>query len=227
MGGESHRLAGSFLLCPAIPPTTMEWSKLSDKKNSFIRDVILSNTISAAFSQAIVYRVYEEKPENKNQIQWDGQKKKFRENIGNYLVEIGEKYDPVNNDHSERIQGFKEKIENDATNNSILMNGQISFGRAQKLVNMYLKYLWCLGKFDTPPHCPIDRGILKEIGLEDPPWTSPKFTKKEYEKAIKLCEIKAAGQTLSEWELFIWRGNSSASVDKPGRNKSEKYLQIK
>jgi len=206
----------------------MEWSKLSDKKNSFIkRDVILSNTISAAFSQAIVYRVYKEKPEKQSRRQWGEQKEKFRENIENCLVEIAEKYDPVNNNHSERILNFKEKIENDATNSSVLKDGKISFGRAQKLVNMYLKYLWCLGKFDIPPHCPIDRGILGEIGLEDPPWTSPKFTKEKYEEVINRCEKIAYPLPLSVWELFLWRRNSLMSVNNSGRKKSEKDLQVK
>lgn len=209
----------------------MEWSKLLNKKEHFIKlDVILSNTISAAFSQSIVYKVYKEKPENQDQFEWDEQKRKFRENIGKYLVEIEEKYDPIN-DHSERIRNFKEKIESENANRAVLMCDEISFGRAQKLVNMYLKYLWCLGKFDTPPHCPIDRGVLKIVGWKeyppDPPWTHPEFTKEKYEEAIEMCKLKAAGQTLSEWELFLWRGISSASVDKPGRNKSEKYLQIK
>ena len=139
MGGGSHRLAGGFLLCPVIPPTTMEWSKLSDKKNSFIiRDVILSNTISAAFSQARLYRVYKEKPKELSQSQWDDRKEKIREDIGKLLTEIGNGYDPIN-DHSERIQSFKEKAE--IANSDVLEKGYISFGVAQKLINMHLKYL--------------------------------------------------------------------------------------
>ena len=125
-----------------------------------------------------------------------------------------------------------------------------------------------------PLHCPIDFTVLTWIEWVDPPWTSPKFNREEYQKAIKLCEMKAVGQNLSEWELFEfnarnerspsvevkkclctiswcakclstncedndckihtrtakenWRRNNmkNKSVDKPGREKSEKDLHV-
>jgi hypothetical protein len=39
----------------------------------------------------------------------------------------------------------------------------INFGVAQKLLNLYLKYLWCSDKLDTTPvHFPVDR-LVQEI----------------------------------------------------------------
>ncbi len=199
----------------------MEWSKLQDEKELFIRDMILSNTIGAAFQWA---RVYKEKPKNENQSQWDEKKEEFRKDIGIYLVEVGERYDPIN-DHCERIQNFKKEI-NNARNYDILVRDEISFGVAQKLVNLYLKYLWCLGKFDIPPHCPIDRLVINE-GCQHPnryhPWTQ--MPQEKYVDAMNEIKQKAGNESLAVWELNLW--NDRTSVDKPGRKKSEKDLQIK
>lgn len=37
----------------------------------------------------------------------------------------------------------------------ILLNGELSIGTAQKLLNLFLKYYWCLGWVKEPPHFPI------------------------------------------------------------------------
>lgn len=54
-----------------------------------------------------------------------------------------------------------------------LEGGKMKFGRAQKLLNMYLKYMWCAGEISTPPHCPFDNQIINNGGLQgndDPIW---------------------------------------------------------
>src|SRR3989338_9499852 len=132
MGGESHRLAGSFLLCPAIPPNTMEWSKLQNEKELFIRDMILSNTISAAF-QRVKGGVYAKEVTVE-------QKGEFRKKIEKCLVVAEKECNSARDkDHYERIRDF---IKNTA--DPALKNGKLSFGVAQKLVNLHLKYLWCM-----------------------------------------------------------------------------------
>lgn len=39
----------------------------------------------------------------------------------------------------------------------------INFGIAQKLLNLYLKYQWCLGNLPEPTHFPVDRIIQEEL----------------------------------------------------------------
>lgn len=174
----------------------MEWSRISDKKNSFIRDVILSNTISAAFQHASVYN------------EKSSQREEFQENVKKYLVETAEKYRQTN-DHFERIREFKVNVEN-TEYRSILRNEQISFGVAQKLVNLYLKYLWCLGKFDMPPHCPIDRFVI-DNGCQNPrlyhPWTQ--MTQEKYVDAMNEIKQTAGNESLAVWELDLWNGGTS------------------
>lgn len=36
-------------------------------------------------------------------------------------------------------------------------------GSAQKALNLYRKYLWCLGYIPFPPHCPFDATIIDQL----------------------------------------------------------------
>jgi hypothetical protein len=40
-----------------------------------------------------------------------------------------------------------------------ICKGKINFGIAQKMLNLYLKYMWSLGNIQEPPHFPVDRII--------------------------------------------------------------------
>ena len=74
-------------------------------------------------------------------------------------------------------------------------------GNAQKLLNLYLKYLWCMGKIAEPPHCPIDRRIQEIARVEGITlWTNIKSIE-EYKGVIKKLKDKATGQSLAQWEL--------------------------
>ena len=80
------------------------------------------------------------------------------------------------------------------------------FGVAQKLLNLMLKYLWCLGHIVEPPHCPVDRIVLSKTTLRDKlNWTEIKTTAK-YSEAINAIRTvaKAANLSLPEWELQFY-----------------------
>lgn len=80
------------------------------------------------------------------------------------------------------------------------------FGVAQKLLNLLLKYLWCLGHIPEPPHCPVDRLILAKTALRGKVnWTDIK-TEDEYKKAIEAIRVVAALAKLSlaQWELQFY-----------------------
>ncbi|MDE8740904.1 hypothetical protein PZA20_03625 [Pectobacterium polaris] len=47
----------------------------------------------------------------------------------------------------------------------LLCKDGYKFGVAQKLLNLLLKYLWCLGHIPEPPHCPVDRLILEKVSF--------------------------------------------------------------
>ena len=102
-------------------------------------------------------------------------------------------------------------------------------GTSQKVLNLYLKYLWCSGQIATPPHCPIDSIVLDEIGKEiewkdlyckecckkiDAKKMEVKINWTEldciecYKKIIcmarKAVEEDEESDNLSEWELEVW-----------------------
>lgn len=83
-----------------------------------------------------------------------------------------------------------------------LHNGRLRVGVTQKLINLYLKYLWCAGLVKQPPHCPIDGIIRDKAGLTYN-WTSSDCID-DYKKAIEELQTKTNGKTLSEWELEIF-----------------------
>ncbi|MEB2316363.1 MAG: hypothetical protein OZ919_09850 [Xanthomonadaceae bacterium] len=92
---------------------------------------------------------------------------------------------------------------------SILVGGQYRYGVAQKLLNLYLKYLWCMGHVAEPPHCPVDRIILAETTLRDRlNWTKI-TTREQYMSAINALRqvATAQGQSLAVWELLNYRSN--------------------
>ena len=47
----------------------------------------------------------------------------------------------------------------------ILKNGKLNFGVSQKILNLFLKYIWCLKMIPTPPHFPVDRLIQEKLNL--------------------------------------------------------------
>ena len=41
------------------------------------------------------------------------------------------------------------------------------YGVAQKLLNLAVKYMWCLEHINEPPHCPIDRIIINKTKFKE------------------------------------------------------------
>ena len=99
-------------------------------------------------------------------------------------------------------------------------NEKINFGIAQKMLNLYLKYMWSLGHIQSPPHFPVDRIIqellnkeLKALGIkvqELKAWTQ--FTDEHHyvkvmNSARELISKKEsfANHSLAELELSLFQ----------------------
>ena len=77
------------------------------------------------------------------------------------------------------------------------------YGAAQKVLNLCLKYYWCLGQIKEPPHCPIDKIIIdKTIYRGKINWTQM-LTEKEYLKVISAVRSLADREncSIAQWEL--------------------------
>lgn len=86
----------------------------------------------------------------------------------------------------------------------VLFEQRLRFGVTQKLLNLYLKYLWLAELTAMPPHCPIDGQIREEANLNYQ-WTRSD-SQQEYEFAIAELEAKCPGKSLAEWELVAFEG---------------------
>lgn len=85
----------------------------------------------------------------------------------------------------------------------ILCPDGYKYGIAQKLLNLTLKYHWCMGIIPAPPHCPVDRIIIsktKYSGLVN--WTRI-TSRHEYQAVIEEIKNLATKAELSVpvWEL--------------------------
>lgn len=88
----------------------------------------------------------------------------------------------------------------------VLGPDRYKYGVAQKLLNLALKYLWCLGHIKEPPHCPVDRIVINKTKLKNKVnWTEIK-ERKQYEDAIKEIKALASAKSLTpaQWELLSY-----------------------
>lgn len=169
---------------------------MRDLKNEFIFDQLWNAAWRASTQRANIY------PKDFN----ESKKKKFRKKIKSPLIEFLEEVKNKNKllDEKELINQIK-GLTDFAKNEGSLFK----IGHSQKLINLMLKYYWCLGWIEEPPHCPIDRMILVEANkkganIKDKSGKLPSWTKldniKEYESYIN--QIKSTfGKQLSSWEL--------------------------
>ena len=102
--------------------------------------------------------------------------------------------------HCESIRRISDTLSQRFGN--ILMGGRMRYGTSQKALNLYLKFLWRLGKATTPPHCPVDSNVLEAAGVSGS-WTKSD-SEKEYMGWIKGIREKAATRSLAEWEYVVW-----------------------
>lgn len=153
----------------------------------------------------------------------------FRNALREKLRNIGDKYiSPMSEeDHLSNIK----KIADDLTLNfsHCLENERFRIGIAQKALNLYLKYLWCIGLIPTPPHCTFDSIIIGHLpDNKDLNWTTIDSIG-DYQKLVDAARKKADGKPIAEWELEIWlksvqSNRERKSVKWSGTEKGQKVL---
>ncbi len=129
---------------------------------------------------------------------------KFRKDIILYLINyILPMYDKkiTENDHYNNIVNLRNYAEKIGKN--ILLNKYYKIGTAQKLLNLSLKYFWCIGWIKEPPNCPVDRIILGKAGINNLSWTKIN-TIKEYKSIIDNIRKKVKRNDLAQWELEVF-----------------------
>jgi hypothetical protein len=107
-------------------------------------------------------------------------------------------------DHETNISQLADMLS--ASHKSTLANGRFRIGSAQKALNLWLKYLWCVGELPTPPHCPFDSQIIRLL----PPAVRCNWTALDslegYRALVAAARKLAGGRSLAHWELDVYNG---------------------
>jgi hypothetical protein len=161
----------------------------------FLKDEFFSLTLMGTVQRADVYaRDSDSRARNA-----------FQRALRRRLEELAPRYrkQVTEEEHIKNIKELSEKVS--AEHGDALMNRRFRIGPAQKALNLYLKYLWCIGEIPPPPHCPFDYWIIQEVLGLDMKWTClDDFA--EYWQLVEAArkKAKAHGLSLPEWELKLY-----------------------
>lgn len=124
-----------------------------NKKQEFLKDEIWLLTFGGAFQHSGIYK-------NKTK---EKERTYFRNMLRGYIEQtILDSYKTAVTDDAIHIENIK-AISNYTANFKEILKAPINIGISQKLLNLVLKYYWCLGILPEPPHCPVDRIIQQKI----------------------------------------------------------------
>ena len=120
--------------------------------------------------------------------------------LKSYLVQLGKRHQLRSLSEEEHLQEIRVlAAEASRIHARALHDGRFRFGVAQKLVNLYLKYLWSVGIVSAVHHCPLDGIINSEanLGYE---WNTSD-SEEEYVHAIFKLRTHVGGEVLQDWEI--------------------------
>lgn len=166
---------------------------LDQEKWDFLDEELLASSIRGAFGHAGIYRG--KAPEKRRKELGAELRRLLRKCATAYQSDVSDEI------HNKNIRKLADKLSQDFKD--VLKDKRFRIGVAQKAVNLYLKYLWCMGRIRPPPHCPFDSEVLRKArvcGL----WTRANM--EDYRLWVEKARSVAAGtnSTLSEWELRLW-----------------------
>lgn len=89
------------------------------------------------------------------------------------------------------------------THAGALKGVRLRIGPPQEALNLYLEYLWCLGKIPGPPHCPVDSIVLQAAGATGVAWTQMDLLG-AYRHCIDEIRLKAGKQGVTRRKYETW-----------------------
>ena len=165
-------------------------------KKEFLHNELFLLSMQGAFQRASVY---------KNKVS-ETDKKYFKRMIKEYLNHLLESYKNTVSEE-EHVQNIVSLSEHTKVY-GIFRNDKLNIGVSQKLLNLYLKYHWCLSTIEEPVHCPVDRIIQVRLNVKPlVAWTKIK-TIEEYLLVINRLKSKLKeNQTIAYLELENFERN--------------------
>jgi hypothetical protein len=137
----------------------------------------------------------------------DTQRMAFRRDLRLELERLAEKYRTLVSErhHLANIERLAKTLSD--KHPKALSGKRFRVGSAQKALNLYLKYMWCLGQIPVPPHCPFDARVLARVpGCREVRWTQLDNVG-EYEQIVQCAKVAAGNLTLAEWELRLYNAS--------------------
>ena len=157
----------------------------------FLKDELFSLTLMATVQRAGVYRPGTTERE----------RKEFRLALQKRLEKTAQSYASKVSEDTHITNIIELSTQLSAAHGEVLQRNRFRVGTAQKALNLYLKYLWCIGRIPEPPHCPFDSQIIAKLptykGLG---WTALD-SEDAYRDLVKAAKTKAQGCSLAAWEL--------------------------
>ncbi len=160
-------------------------------QEQFLKDEIFSLTLMATVQRAGVYRSGSSE-KDRGRFHKD-----FRSILEGIASQYGEHIDEEA--HIRNIRDLSNRLTLD--HKKVLNKGRFRIGTAQKALNLYLKYLWCLGRIPLPPHCPFDSQIIAKLSKYNGPKWTDLDTEEDYRSLVTAAKLKARGAPLAWWEL--------------------------
>ncbi len=173
------------------------------RTNTTNEDDALSNCVQASFKHNKIYLG------GCDSIPWS-QRYELHQSIKTELHRLSQQYiaDEVTEAHHEsNIQNFANLISEE--HGTILVGGRFNIGTSQKGLNLYLKFMWCMGRMPSEPiHCPLDNRILVAAKVTGS-WTMLDDIE-TYRSWITKIRSTAGGDSLPVWELAVWNKGNKA-----------------
>jgi len=167
----------------------MERGKPDGDRLCFLKYEFLTASISAAFQRNRLY----------GRSSTAKQRADFRRELRERLEELVQKYTTHVSDtqHEANIEDLSKVL----SGRAFLRGDKFRIGTCQKAINLYLKYLWCVGAIPEPPHCPFDGRVLKALGSHVN-WTELDSIE-VYRGLVKAAREQAMrdGVSIPVWEL--------------------------
>jgi len=134
-----------------------------------------------------------------------GETRLFRQKVIRYLSsQVIPRYSKVGINEGQHYKHIAELVTYaNSVGETVLGQLGYKYGVAQKLLNLALKYHWCLGAITEPPHCPVDRIVIDKTRFSGKSWTMI-VQKSEYQTIIEDIKRLAGAQSVAMWELSIY-----------------------
>lgn len=170
-------------------------------QKKFLVDECWIMAFGAAFQRV---NVYKPKPRSLSDSKYEKVRTDFRNSVRNFIEKSlipTYQRQVTEEQHLRSIQSLIDFTAKSKYHHQ-LTNERFNIGVAQKLLNIILKYYWCLEMIAMPPHFPVDRIIQERIKNHTIlNWTTLDSIK-DYMKIIAAAnKCLNKGQTLAEWEL--------------------------